>query len=429
MTDLHPSLAARHRTVWPALTTCIAVLALATSSVVAGIPPSQAGTKTSLAATESSPWPQTNGNAAQSRVNLTEKVLTPAAMAKVGPLRGFLAPLRPRSPYCGQQAIAAPVLAGGYVYAMTNYKLSKYNAATGRLIWRINPDPAFAPGTTIHYDSLAVSGNLVIVGGDDSCATESEVSGFIFAFNASTGTLVWSANSPAEFGLAGAVVSGSYVVTAGTDLAYGVAVFNLSNGKPVWGHHDCGSNLPDLPLVVGRLVMSYGCDSQNNEIIEADNLATGAAVWSLTGSWQLQSGDLGTAAGTHLYVTDPSGTVVDLNPRTGQVEYSLSQAVNVLAVGQFRVYATCGSQGESVCAYDIGTGALKWQFGSFTTPPAFAAEATGVLYLDSGDILNSGTGQYITRIWSPATAIAVGDGRIAVVSNPRILDLYGLPGY
>ena len=31
--------------------------------------------------------------------------------------------------------------------------------------------------------------------------------------------------------------------------------------------------------------MSYGCDSQGNETIEADNLATGAAVWSLTGSW------------------------------------------------------------------------------------------------------------------------------------------------
>ena len=48
--------------------------------------------------------------------------------------------------------------------------------------------------------------------------------------------------------------------------------------------------------------------------------------------------------------------------------------------------------------------------------------------------LNAGTGQYITTIWqspgnSPATALAVGDGRVAVVSEPRILDLYGLRGY
>jgi outer membrane protein assembly factor BamB len=406
----------------------VAVLALAASCVVIGVQPS-------LASTENSPWPQTNGNAAQSRVNLNEKVLTPSAVTKVRPLRSVLAPLRPRNPYCGPTPIVAPVLAGGDAYAMTNYKLSKYNAATGRLIWRINPDPAFAPGTALYYDSLAVSGNLVIVGADDSCETESEVSGFIFAFNASTGALAWSANTPNELGFAGAVVSGSYVVEAGSDLAYGVSVFNLSNGKPVWGHSGCAGNGSDLPLVVGRLVMSYGCDSQFNETIEAQNLATGAAVWSLSGSWQLQSGDLNSSAGTHLYATNPSGTVVDLNPQTGQMAYSLSQAVTVLAVGQFRVYATCGSHGQDICAYNTSTGALEWQNTQFGLGPgALVAEAAGVLYLDSGIALNAGTGQYITTVWqspsnSPATALAVGDGRVAVVSEPRILDLYGLRGY
>jgi hypothetical protein len=61
-----------------------AVLVLASSCVVTGIHPS-------LAATENSPWPQTNGNAAQSRVNLTEKVLTPSAVTKVKYLRQVVA--------------------------------------------------------------------------------------------------------------------------------------------------------------------------------------------------------------------------------------------------------------------------------------------------------------------------------------------------
>jgi hypothetical protein len=400
----------------------VAVLVLAASCVMTGIQPS-------LASTENSPWPQTNGNAAQSRVNLNEKVLTPSAVTKVKYLRQVVAPSRPGNPACGRQGIRAPVLAGGYVYAMTNYVLSKYNAATGRLIWRINPDRTLST----YYDSLALSGNLVIVGGDDSCTTESEVSGSIWAFNASTGALVWSANTTPELGFAGAVVSGSYVVTAGADLAYGVTVFNLSNGKPVWSHSDCGANLSDLPLVVGRLVMSYGCDSHNNETIEADNLATGQAVWSLTGSWKLQSGDLNSSAGQRLYVTNPSGTVVDLNPQTGQVAYSLSQAVTVLAVGRYRLYATCGSAGQDLCAYNTSTGALEWQDTQFSAP-SLVAEAAGVLYLDSGIALNAGTGRLITSIWQPsttnprATAIAVGDGRIAVVPRPRVLNLYGLPG-
>jgi hypothetical protein len=406
------------------------ILALAASCAVTGIGPAAASGKAARAASENSPWPQTNGNAAQSRVNLTEKVLTPSAVTKAGYLRQVVAPKSPASAACGLQPITAPVLAGGYVYAMTDHVLSKYNAATGRLIWRINPDRSL----TTYYDSLAVSGNLVIVGGDDSCITESEVSGSIWAFNASTGALVWSAETTPELGFDGAVVSGSYVVTAGSDLAYGVAVFNLSNGKPVWSHSDCGGNLSDLPLVVGRLVMSYGCDSQGNEMIEADNLAAGRAVWSLTGSWKLQSGDLNSSGGQHLYATNPSGTVVDLNPQTGQVAYSLRRAVTVLAVGRYRLYATCGSAGRDLCAYDTSTGALEWQDTQFSAP-SLVAEAAGVLYLDSGIALNAGTGRLITTIWQPsstsphATAIAVGDGRIAVVPSPRVLKLYGLPGY
>ena len=138
------------------------------------------------------------------------------------------------------------------MYAITNYKLSKYNAATGRLIWRINPDPTLVT----HYDSLAVSGNLVIVGGDDSCITESEISGSIFAFNASTGALVWSANTQPESGFTGAVVSGSYVVTAGADIGYEVAVFNLTLvktgtlGPKLRPHSEgpaCDASAPDAP--------------------------------------------------------------------------------------------------------------------------------------------------------------------------------------
>ena len=160
-----------------------------------------------------------------------------------------------------------------------------------------------------------------------------------------------------------------------------------------------------------------------------------ASVWSLSGGWAFQSGDLSGPAGTHLYATDPSGTVVDLNLLTGQVEYSLNQAVTVLAVDTSRVYATCGSSGQFLCAYNISTGAVEWQDTQLLASPALAAEADGVLYLGTGVAVNAASGQVIKTLWSarngnpPATAIAVGDGRIAVVTDPRVLDLYGLKGY
>ena len=59
-----------------------------------------------------------------------------------------------------------------------------------------------------------------------------------------------------------------------------------------------------------------------------------------------------------------------------------------------------------------------------------------MLYLNTGVAVNAATGKAIATIWGsaifgpqPATALAVGDGRIAVVTNPRIIDLYGQPGY
>ena len=59
-----------------------------------------------------------------------------------------------------------------------------------------------------------------------------------------------------------------------------------------------------------------------------------------------------------------------------------------------------------------------------------------MLYLGGlGEALNPATGQKIATIWNynfhPVTAVAVGDGRIAVVSrtDQRVLDLFGLPGH
>ena len=378
------------------------------------------GTQPGLAATESSPWSQTSSNAALSRANLTEKVLSLAAVTEIKYLRSVVAPpesLKPNAcPW--QTAVAAPVLAGGYLYAITAGKISKYNAATGSLIWRSTPDPAF------DYESLAVSNNLVIAGGT-FCFSASDQTGKVYAFNASTGTLVWSAHDDAP--VAEAIAAGSYVITIGENVNADtmVTVRNITDGTPAWVSYGCGGGV--LPVVVNSLVISYGCSPQDSATLDARNLATGALAWSLPGGWGLQRGDQSSANGKHLYATDPTGTVVDLNPLTGQTEYSLSQAVTVLAVDNLRVYATCGSGGQDLCGYDIGTGALEWQDTQLIDTPALAAEADGVLYLDYGSALNAATGKRMTFIWrySEGTALAVGDGRIANVTD-RIIDLYGL---
>jgi outer membrane protein assembly factor BamB len=409
----------------------IAVAVLAVSLGVTSISPSLAAGPRTIG---TGGWTNTNAGAAQSRANLSESVLSPTAVPKIQYLRSITSPVIKPDATCPGNVVA-PLPTGGSLYAMTNDLLSKYDPATGKLIWQVTPDSTF----TLIYQSLAMSRGLVIVGGIE-CDTVSQPGGFIEAFDASTGALAWTGYALEGLNQA-ATVGTSYVVAEGADAAGSdVAVLNLADGKLLWHHFGClNSDNPNDPVVVGLMVLGYGCDSQGRATIEARHIATGALAWSLPVGWVIQRGDLAGSAGTHLYATDLSGTVVDLNPQTGQVVYSLSKAATVLAVDATRVYATCGHRSltTDICAYSISTGSLEWQKSLFTSDISMrlAAEADGVLYLATGQALNASTGQVIGSVWglgtynfrSPA-AIAVGDGRIAVAGDPRVLDLYGLPG-
>ena len=405
------------------LTGIFAIAALTASLMAFGASPGLAGAK-------SSPrfpgWYDTNATAAQSRANLVENILSPSAVTKVIHLRSITTP--PAPGFCRVQNVVAPVPAGNALYAVTSGKVSRYNPATGKLIWREAPPSGYG------YESLSISGNTIVAGAY-GCGSASEPPSIITAYNATTGMLLWQ-DTEGTFDLEGlnqAAVAGPYVVTAGEDAAgYFTDVVNLSNGKLVWSGGECYSTGAILPVVAGQQVISYGCGKGGNTAMQAFSLAAGKMAWSLPG-WTFQSGDLSGATGKHLYATSPAGTVDSLNPLTGKVEYSLKQAVTVLAVDLSRVYATCGSGGKFVCAYNISTGAQEWQNTTLPSTTALAAEADGVLYLDFGDALNASTGKVIKTIWTKfhgksATSIAVGDGRIAVVANPLILDLYGLKG-
>src|SRR5262249_12939539 len=81
---------------------------------------------------------------------------------KIAFLRSVAAPPVPVNG-CGQ-AVVAPVLTGGSLYAVTSGYLTKYNAGTGRISWRRNPDPTF----TQLYMALAVAVVLGVLAEVDS---------------------------------------------------------------------------------------------------------------------------------------------------------------------------------------------------------------------------------------------------------------------
>lgn len=408
------------------VTLLAAVLAVLTGIGAAGV----------SAVTASSPWSQTDYNAAQSRANVFERTLTPATMGKVQYLRGVVTPLNPPGnpprDYCTQNKAVAPVLTGGSMYAVMNGHVTKYNPATGKVIWQRVLDPSFEN----EFRALAVGGGLVVVGGWQ-CISSSNQDGRIQAFSASTGAPAWSARMNSEAALRQMVVSGGYVValSAGGVASDEVRVLKLATGALAWsstyGVPSSCSSMGDTVLVVARLVISGGCDENWAQILTARNIATGAVAWSRPGSWHVQRGDI---SGRHVYATDPNGAVVSLDPLTGQIQYTLEGATKVLAVDTARAYADCNPGG--VCAYSTTTGALQWTASPGYTP-GLAAEAGRVLYLDQGRVLNAATGQtIISQLWegnvpwhaATASALVIGDGRIAVVIDQRVIDLFGLPG-
>lgn len=396
-----------------------AALAVLTATAAAAVP----------AAPASGNWSQADYDSALSRANLSEQVLTRTTVNRVHYLRSVVSPADlPTQQGCARNTIVTPVPTGGRLYAVANGRLTKYNPATGAIIWR-HRLTAGNEGTSLNYQALAVADGLVVVG-EDSCDSVSDPNGFVQAYQASTGARAWSQPiAPGGGALAAMVVSGAYVAAAGVSPGSGqvVSVRRLATGALAWDH-STDSCAPGSVLVIDQLVISSRCGRNLAPMLSANHLATGARAWSRPGAWQVQRGNLGGATGSHLYAADPSGAVVGLNPATGTTQYTLTGATTVLAVDASQAYAACGSQ--DVCAYRTATGNLKWdaQLGTGSAP-ALAAEAGDVLYLDQGFALNTGTGQTITTLWDgTATALAIGNGRIAAVTDPRVLDLYGLPG-
>lgn len=379
-----------------------------------------------VAASSSSPWSQTDGTAGRARVNLSETTLTTSTVATARRLRNLATPSATDN--CDAGIPRTPVLAGGSVYDISTGWVSAYQAATGRLRWQHDLDPADDLSNETLLTSLAVAGNTVIAGGDE-CDSNSDPNGFLFAYNAATGAPLWT--SSGSFGaLDNFVVAGNEVVTIGSSLGSGtvLAAYNLSTGVADWTQQGDSSCEGSPVLVVRSVVVTPLCSFQDGTpSLSAFALSSGAPLWHRDGDWSVLAASDHSTNG-HLYAQPAGGAITDLNGVTGATRFTLPGATSLLAVDNTTVYAGCGAGG--ICGYSEATGAKLWQVGDAST---LAAVANGVLYLADGKLLAASTGALIVRLWNPtATSLAVGDGRIAVMKpvsgTAPSMQLFGLAG-
>jgi PQQ-like domain len=374
------------------------------------------------AATKPSVWNEDNGNAAASRFNTNETVLSPATVKQLSHRRGLTVAPAPGDAYCSSQGVDLAAASATVDYVEGNGRVNAYNAATGKVLWSVVADPYY----TTYYHSIAVAHGLVILGEAD-CVSQSDPSGYIQAFDAATGKLVWTQGAYSV--LTSMVVSGNYLVETGSTLGSGqsTSAFNVATGARLWetSGDDCYAPVGLAVVVVAAQVVTHTCNQDTGATsLTAYRLATGAVSWTRAVDWSIERGDSGVAGARHLFVKDDKGDIEDLNPATGATAYINATATSVLAVDTTRVYARCGT---AVCAFTLTTRAKLW---STPDSSALAAVANGVLYLSDGRMLNSTTGAALARLYSTGSAsiLFIAGGRVGVVTSARTVSLYGRAG-
>ncbi|HEY6542932.1 MAG TPA: PQQ-binding-like beta-propeller repeat protein [Ktedonobacteraceae bacterium] len=219
----------------------------------------------------------------------------------------------------GAPVSATPVVADGVVYIgsdnpATHGGMFALNAATGAVLW--------------HDDTDRVVSSPTLVNGALYFTTRA---GYLWAVNASNGTVYWQAVAPNFQGVDGspgpspAVANGSVYVS--TDNGYSgsndLFAFDASSGVVRWSA-SCGC-YGSSPAVVNGVVYTGGL----NGSIHAFNATTGSLLWSYATAGQIESSPA--VANGVVYIGSDDGNLYALNATTGALLWSYATGSTIVA--------------------------------------------------------------------------------------------------
>lgn len=373
------------------------------------------------AVTPPSEWRQPDADAAHSRANIGERVLSPATVGGLTfDLAIAVAPdLQPDLEWsCQGSHPPRPAVTGTRLFTSYGDGVAAFDTDTGARVWHTT---LIGPMTPDAVHVVALHAGRVLVGLSD-CVSQSDPSMRVVALDPTSGSVLWTSQADLQ-GWSTVAAAEHVLVTSGTTV-YGEGVHALSTdtGARLWDLESsfCPS---DLALVVRRSAIVNTCAEDNtDQVLQARGLHDGAVRWSRPGAWVVERGDSAGPAGQVILAVGATGRLTALDAATGATRWSTAAADHSLAVDAYRVYARCG---DSVCALARGNGALLW---SQPAPAGDVVVANGVLYQPDGQLRRAGTGALLGRVWSDGhQLLAVADGRVvALDASRRVLDLYGL---
>jgi outer membrane protein assembly factor BamB len=296
-----------------------------------------------------------------------------------------------------------PAVTGGVAYFGTSDgKVYALNATTGAVVWT----------ATLGSDVQSVP---AVVGGYVYAGT---AAGYVYALNAATGATAWTATAGGEIQSSPSVVNGVLYIGSHDGCLY---AFNATTGAQKWVVDNYVVSRAS-PAVDGNLVVT-GYD--NDELLGVD-ATTGAVRWTtlLGGAIRtaptIVDGVVFTGAddGDVYAVDGATGNILWQSPTSG-VDGTVVRSSPSVVDGS--VYVESGEtvpMGGRVWAYDAATGALLWVHGLGDYSTAAPAWANGVLFVASFDhkiyAFDSATGD---KLWS----LAPGDRGI----NSQLAELNG----
>ena len=221
--------------------------------------------------------------------------------------------------------------------------------------------------------SPAISGGVVYVGSDDTN---------VYAFNASTGSLVWKFKTGGKVDSSPAVVDGVVYVGSNDGKVYAL---NASNGTKKWSF-TTGDQIANGSPVVANGMVYIGSYDGYFRALDASN---GMLKWKSSNIWAMWKG--GAISGGIVYVGTDKSMLYAFDGDTGATKWSKSLGGRVRSnpsVSNGTVYVGCDD--GRLYAYNATSGSLKWKTAVLPgAAPVLVrsspAEAGGLVYITTSE--------------------------------------------
>ncbi|HEV2581604.1 MAG TPA: PQQ-binding-like beta-propeller repeat protein [Ktedonobacteraceae bacterium] len=389
------------------LIACLIFIVPVSFALAAGAHGSHSASPSPFASTSGGQWPSYGYDVAGTRYNSKEKTLKPANVGTMALDWSYKT---------GGYVQSSPAVVNGVVYIGSNDGyLYAFEASTGALLW------SYYSGYYGGFIGSPAVANGVVYAGSNSKE--------MYALNASTGALIWSYTLGTATTASPTLANGIVYIMDENGVVY---AFKARNGNLLWTYTAGQGTYTQHSQVVANGVLYFG---SNDYKLYALNASTGALLWTFaTGSYVAVAPAVANGV---VYIGSADFKLYALNATTGALLWSFTTGSYIQpapAVANGVVYI--GSNDDKLYALNASTGALLWTHtaGSYVLNSPLVAN--GVVYDSSYSddtvfALNAKTGNLL---WSYAVggpynddSPSVANGMLFIGANDYKVYAFALP--